>query len=103
MSIQFSDLLPLGVESLARMLQDGIASGFVRPFHTKITDQNGVLRNVGTEDFSSAALMDMDWLCSNVEGRIPAYEELIPEARDTVRLIGLHREQITPEKENEQL
>lgn len=47
--------------------------------------------------------MDMDWLCSNVEGRIPTYEELIPDARDTVRLIGLHREQITPEKENEQL
>ena len=101
--IQFSELLPPGVESLARMLEGGIRDGFVHPFRTKITDQNGVLRNDGAEDFSSAALMDMDWLCSNVEGRIPAFEELIPEARDTVRLIGLHREQITPEKENEQL
>ena len=102
-SIQYSELLPPGVESLAKVLESGIVSGFVRPFQTKITDQNGVLRNDGTEDFSSAALMDMDWLCSNVEGRIPTYEELIPDARDTVRLIGLHREQITPEKENEQL
>ena len=91
------------MESLAKVLESGIASGFVRPFQTKITDQNGVLRNDGTEDFSSAALMDMDWLCNNVEGRIPTFEELIPDARDTVRLIGLHREQITPEKENEQL
>ena len=41
--------------------------------------QNGILRNDGSEDFSSAALMDMDWLCDNIEGRIPSYDELLPE------------------------
>ena len=47
--------------------------------------------------------MDMDWLCDNVEGRIPSFDELIPESRDTVRLFGLHREEITPAVEEVQL
>ena len=102
-SIQLSELLPPGIASLAGMLETGISSGVIHPFRTKITDQNGILRNDGTEDFSSAALMDMDWLCDNVEGSIPAFDELIPEARDMVRLLGLHRDQISPEKESEQL
>ena len=96
-SIQLSELLPPGVYSMANMLARGIATGFIHPFQTKIIDQNGILRNDGAEDFSSAALMDMDWLCDNVEGRIPDFEELIPESRDTVRLIGLHKEKLAPE------
>ena len=102
-SIQFSDLLPPGVASMGKMLVNGISSGFVHPFKTRITDQNGILRNDGSEDFSSAALMDMDWLCDNIEGRIPSYDELLPFAKETVRLFGLSRNLIIPEKETEQL
>ena len=102
-SIQLSELLPPGVYSLANMLIRGIASGLIHPFQTKITDQNGILRNDGSEDLSSAALMDMNWLCDNVEGRIPDYEELIPESRDTVRMIGLQKEKLAPAINNEQL
>ena len=102
-SIQFSDLLPPGVASMGKMLVNGISSGFVHPFKTRITDQNGILRNDGSEDFSSAALMDMDWLCDNIEGSIPSYDELLPFAKETVRLFGLSRNLIIPEKETEQL
>ena len=102
-SIQFSDLLPPGVASMGKMLVNGISSGFVHPFKTRITDQNGLLRNDGSEDFSSAALMDMDWLCDNIEGSIPSYDELLPFAKETVRLFGLSRNLIIPEKETEQL
>ena len=101
--LQLSDLLPPGIRSLAEMLENGISSDSIHPFCTRITDQSGILRNDGSSDFSSAAIMDMQWLCDNVEGRIPKFEELIPEAKDTVRLYGLHREEITPEKEEEQL
>ena len=101
--LQLSDLLPPGIRSLAEVLENGISSDSIHPFCTRITDQSGILRNDGSSDFSSAAIMDMQWLCDNVEGRIPKFEELIPEAKDTVRLYGLHREEITPEKEEEQL
>ena len=102
-SIQLSELLPPGVYSMAKMLLEGIRSDNIHPFRTRITDQNGTLRNDGSIDFSSAALMDMDWLCDNVEGRIPSFDELIPESKNTVRLYGLHREEISPAIEEVQL
>ena len=41
----------------------------------------------------------MDWLCENVEGEIPPFETIIPAARGMVRLQGVYREEIPPEKE----
>ena len=41
----------------------------------------------------------MDWLCDAVEGRIPEYEELIPEAQPMYRMQGLHRDRLAAEKE----
>ena len=35
------------------------------------------------------AVITMDWLCSNIVGRIPAYDELIDEAKPMVRLQGV--------------
>ena len=101
--LQLSEDLPDGIRSLAEMLIRGISSDFIHPFRTRITDQSGILRNDGSSDFSVAELMQMNWLCDNVDGRIPAFEELIPESRDTVRLLGLYRDEIVPEKEAKQL
>ena len=36
----------------------------------------------------------MDWLCSNVVGRIPTLEEVIPESRATVSLLGVFQEDV---------
>ena len=41
----------------------------------------------------------MDWLCGCVEGSVPAYEDLLPMARQIVRLQGVYRDAIPPEKE----
>ena len=42
----------------------------------------------------------MDQLDGAVEGSIPAYEDLLPMARSIVRLQGVYRDQIPPEKED---
>ena len=42
----------------------------------------------------------MDWLAENVEGTLPAYDELLPMARGIVRLQGVYRDSIPPEKED---
>ena len=102
-SVQLSDDLPDGIQSLAKMLMRGISTDFIHPFRTRITDQSGILRNDGSRDFTVAELMQMNWLCDNVDGRIPSFDELIPESRDTVRLLGLYRDEILPEKEAKQL
>ena len=35
---------------------------------------------------------DMDWLAENVEGHIPAFDDLIEEAKPLVRLQGIYKE-----------
>ena len=49
--------------------------------------------------FTPDELLRMDWLCENITGSIPEYEEVLPFARATVRELGLHRERIPREKE----
>ena len=61
-------------------------------------DQEGSLRNDGELWFSSETILRMDWLCSNVTGRIPDYEELLPMAQPMVRLLGVYRDALQPKK-----
>lgn len=99
--IQLSEELPDGVRSMAELLKKGIAGGSIDPFRTRIIDRDGTVRNDGTRDFPAEELMTVDWLCDNVEGRIPAFDELVPRAKETVRLIGLYRDELQPETEGE--
>ena len=61
------------------------------------------MKSDGTHRFTPEELLKMDWLCDNVEGSIPDYDELIPPARELVRLLGVYRDSIPPEKEEKQL
>ena len=91
--------LPAGVIHLAKILKAGLCDGSIDPFHCQITDQNGVLRNDGESWFTPEEVMQMDWLCDNVEGEIPKFEEILPMSRNMVRLLGVYRDEIPPEKE----
>jgi len=101
--VQLSDALPEGTRCLAEILKKGIIDGSVDPFRTRIVDQNGVVRNDGSRGLGPEEIMAMDWLCDNVEGGIPGFEELMPKSREIVRLLGVYRDSIPPEKEEKQL
>lgn len=81
--------LPEGVRTLALLLKKEICDGVLDPFARKIRDQAGVLRNDGTKTFSPKELMGMDWLCANVEGIFPSYEEVLPMAKPMMELLGI--------------
>ena len=91
--------LPDGVHALAEMLRKGLKEGTIDPFHRRIVDQSGRVINEGDRILSAEELLHMDWLCENVDGRIPDFEELLPITRDTVRELGIYRDQIPMEKE----
>lgn len=101
--VQLSDTLPEGTRNLAGILKRGIIDGSIEPFRARIIDQNGVLRNDGSRSLSPEEIMTMDWLCDNVDGHIPGFEELTPQSRALVRLLGVYRDEIPPEKEEKQL
>ena len=97
--LEFGETLPAGVRSLGEILRSGFLNGTVQPFRTELRDRSGLLRSDGSQDLSPEQIMHMDWLCDNVDGEIPPFEKLLPMSRETVRLLGVYRDRIPPEKE----
>lgn len=90
--VLLSDSLPSGVRSLAEILKRGIVSGDIKPFNTRIVDQNGIVRCDGEHWLSQEEIMGMDWFCDNVEGSLPKLSELRPESVELAKLLGIKRE-----------
>ena len=99
--VQLSDSIPDGVRSLAEILKKGITNGTIDPFKCRLVDQNGLVRSDGGRDLTPEEIMFMDWLCNNVEGTIPAFDQLLPSSQDMVRVLGVYRDKIPPETEEE--
>ncbi|MBR2552674.1 MAG: BMP family ABC transporter substrate-binding protein [Erysipelotrichaceae bacterium] len=91
--IRLADDLPEGVKTLAELLVRDLREGRLDIFKREFRDQQGLLMNDG-KHLESLDLLRMDRLCENVEGKLPAYEELQPFARTLVRELGVHRELI---------
>lgn len=91
MNIVLSELLPEGLQQLALYLKRGIISRDIHPFRRLIRDQEGRIVCDGVNVPPLEELLRLDWLCDNVEGSIPTYEDLLPEARELVRLFGISR------------
>ena len=68
-------------------------------FARKIVAQDGTVKNDGSRHLSPEELLRMDWLCENVIGSIPPYEEILPYSQTMVRELGVYRDQIATEKE----
>ena len=97
--VQLSPTLPDGVHSLAEILKLGLTKGSISPFKTRIVDQNGVLRCDSEHELSAEDIMKMDWLCENIDGRLPSFDELSPRSQGLVRLLGIYRNDLPPTKE----
>ena len=97
--VRLSDKLPEGVRQMARLLEKGLREGTLDPFMRKIIAQDGSVKNDGTRKLPPEELLRMDWLCENVVGKIPPYEEILPISQNMVRELGLYRDSIPTGKE----
>ena len=97
--VKLSKRLPEGVRQMAMILRKGIIDGSIDPFCRRIVSQDGTVRNDGTKVFTPEQILHMDWLCDNVVGYIPKFEELLPASQPLVRELGIYRDQIPPERE----
>ena len=84
---------------MAKLLQRGMTDFNVDPFFRRILAQDGTVKNDGSRTFNPDQILHMDWLCENVVGSIPTYDQILPISRGMVRELGLYRDQIPPEKE----
>ncbi|MBQ9458385.1 MAG: BMP family ABC transporter substrate-binding protein [Oscillospiraceae bacterium] len=95
------DSLPVGARHLAELLHRGVSDGSIEPFERQIRSQDGTVRSDGSHYFTPEELMRMDWLVDNVDGGFPSYDELLPMSRAIVRLQGLYRDAIAPERQED--
>ena len=97
--ISLSDKLPTGVRILAEMLRKEMRERTLDPFRRKLLTQDGRLINDGSRRLSPDELLRMDWLCHNITGSIPTYDEILPMSRSIVRELGIYKDQIPAIKE----
>jgi basic membrane lipoprotein Med (substrate-binding protein (PBP1-ABC) superfamily) len=95
--VEFADQIPEGVRTLAEILRKGLQNGTIEPFRRRIVAQGGIEINDGSRNLTPEEILHMDWLCENVEGHIPKFEEIEPFAQAIVRQLGVHRDRIAPE------
>jgi len=89
--IQLSGSMPEGLICLADILKKGIINNTIPVFKRVIHDQSGAMRNDGEQSFSPEEIINMDWFCDCVEGQIPKYEEILPQHREMIDIIGLYK------------
>ncbi len=97
--LNLSDKLPEGIRQMALLLEKGLRDGTLDPFGRKIKAQDGTIKNDGTHKFTPGELLRMDWLCENIIGKIPPFEDILPISQNMVRELGLYRDTILTEKE----
>jgi len=96
--VNLSDKLPQGVRQMALILEKALEMGAIDPFRRKITAQDGTLKNDGSAAFTPEQLLRMDWLCDNIIGTIPRFDEILPVSQTMVRELGIYRDEIPIEK-----
>lgn len=97
--VDLNPSLPEGAKHIASILKTGMQQGNIDPFACRLVDQNGIIHSEGDHVFEPHELMNMDWLLENVNGSLPAFEDLLPVSQQLVRLLGLHRNSIQPKPE----
>lgn len=100
--VELSDHLPAGVSSLVSLLRRGLCTKTLDPFRRKIVAQDGTVKNDGSRNFAPEELLHMDWLCENVIGEIPSFDQILPMSQTIVRELGIYRDTIPAIKEMKQ-
>ena len=81
------------------MLRKEMQERTLAPFRRKLVAQDGSIKNDGSRRLTPDELLRMDWLCENVIGTIPTFDEILPMSRSIVRELGIYKDQIPVIKE----
>ena len=97
--VKLSDKLPEGVKTMANLLHKAMESGRLDPFARRIVAQDGSVKNDGTQILTPTQLLKMDWLCENVVGDIPSFDQILPMSQAMVRELGIYRDKLRGSEE----
>ena len=97
--VTLSNHLPEGLRQLAWILRKGMKNGTIDPFKRLLVAQDGTVKNDGSRSLTPEELLHMDWLCNNIDGSIPTFDQILPYSQAMVRELGIYRDDIPMEKE----
>ena len=86
--LRCSEKVPAGTRRMAELLQDSIKANLLRPFKGEFWTQDGQELD---GELTPEQIIGMDYLAQNVEGAIPAYDELNETGKATVDMVGVER------------
>ena len=86
--IRLADDLPDSSRRLAQLLRRVIVEHVTSPFEGPIRTQGGLVGKDGS-CLANTEIVGMRWLCENVEGRLPTYDELTDNGKAIVRVSGI--------------
>lgn len=82
--------LPSELVRLVNLVKSSMASDQFAPFEGALDAQDG-WHHTRLEDISLQDIAKMDWLCSNVVGRLPSEDQMTEETESIVQLHGLNK------------
>lgn len=89
--IELSEALSPYTRCLINTLRAEIINGTFNPFDGELRSQEGVIRRENDRELTSLDIIQMEWLCENIVGEIPAIDNLKEEAKTTVKVSGVGR------------
>ena len=83
------DTLPYSVMKLVSMMRKGIINDSLNPFDGELRSQTGVIKGALSQRLTNEEIINMNWLCDNVVGSIPTFDELTESAQKAVLANGM--------------
>ena len=83
------DTIPYSTLKLVSVMRKAITADAVNPFDGELRSQDGIVKEALSDRLSNEEIINMNWLCDNVIGSIPLFDELTESAQKTVLANGM--------------
>lgn len=83
------DTIPYETLKLVSLMRKGLTSDLINPFEGEIRSQDGIVKDALSPRLSNEQIINMNWLCDNVIGSIPTFDELTESAKKAVQANGM--------------
>ena len=83
------DAIPYSTVKLVSVMRKAITDDVFNPFEGELRSQEGIVKEALSQKLSNEDIINMNWLCDNVVGSIPTFDELTESAQKTVMANGM--------------
>ena len=83
------DTIPYETLKLVSIMRKGMTADVLNPFDGELRSQDGVIKDALSPKLDNEQIINMNWLCDNVVGSIPTFDELTESAQKTVLANGM--------------